>query len=160
MPRRPIGLSKIHTRRAVAPRPVAPRHQIYISWGCAREDSKGRGGGFFLSQSGIGARGYVSSLLPIVCTNRIFFLPLFLRCACHPPPPHPSPPLGMIVQNDDVGLGSSSPLLRARASEYSYILRCVLRLCAARIVPVMWLRHALRSVAQRSGHNLRCIERQ
>jgi hypothetical protein len=37
--------SRIHTRRA-----VARRHQIYISRGYAREDSKGRGGGFALSE--------------------------------------------------------------------------------------------------------------
>jgi hypothetical protein len=60
----------------------------------AWEDSEGSGG-FTLSERDWSKR--VSSLLPIVRTNRI-------------------------MQSDDVGLGSSSLLLRARASEYSYIL--------------------------------------
>ncbi|KAJ7822199.1 hypothetical protein B0H14DRAFT_2829253 [Mycena olivaceomarginata] len=68
-------------RRHVDADDVARRHQIYISRGYAREDAKGRGGGL-LSRSGIGARGYVSRLLPIVRTNRICCLPLFPRRAC------------------------------------------------------------------------------
>ncbi|KAJ7725743.1 hypothetical protein B0H14DRAFT_3002687, partial [Mycena olivaceomarginata] len=50
--------------------PTCPprRHQIYISRGYAREDSKGRGGGFALSE-----RDWSKRLrLPIVRTNRIF----------------------------------------------------------------------------------------
>jgi hypothetical protein len=113
------------------------------SLGVMRGRTRRAGAGVLLSQSGIGATGYVS--LPPFTSYESYLLFALISTARVPRAWHDRAERWCRAWF----LLSASLCPGERIFLYSY--RCVLRLHAARIVPAMWLRHALRSVTQRSG---------
>ncbi|KAJ7320963.1 hypothetical protein DFH08DRAFT_384818 [Mycena albidolilacea] len=101
------------------------------------------GAGVLFSQSGIGARGYFS-LLPFT-SYESYLLPPLISAARAPPAWHDRAEQWCRAWF----LLSVSSCPGERILLYSY--GCVLHPRAARIVPAMWLSHALRSVAKRSS---------
>ncbi|KAJ7936972.1 hypothetical protein B0H13DRAFT_248150 [Mycena leptocephala] len=141
-PRQPMRLSEIHTRRALL---LAVTKSTYhgVMRGRTRRVEAG------LEPEGTSPPSSLS-----LCTNRILCLPSFPPCACPPPPPHLTRSCGAMVS----GLIPPLRFFRAQVDQYSYILIAACVVFAQLIVLAMWLRHALRSVAEERD-NIHCIER-